>query len=361
VGGGSHIAAETWQQESKNRSEGKRLAVTTKRQRRRQAPRLTLFNHKGGVGKTTLAVNLAFALAELGKTVLLVDSDPQCNLTSYLVEADVVDKWLDESEGSNGKTIWSALRSVIDEGRGPKPIKPYERAEGIYLIPGDIRLSEYELDLQQSWVDCLQRKIRGFVETTALSTLVEGCADILGPDFVLYDVGPNIGPLNRVVLMDCDYFIVPGACDYFSTRALKTLGHSIASWIKDWEIISRLAPKDVPQLDGRPVYLGYVLQRFRMYGGDISGSHREYARLLDRHSYSDVAKVLKEIDEALAPGSPSQFKLGQIKDFSTLANLAQEQGVAMNNVQGGAQYLKDEATVAFLRFAQKITSRIAGQ
>jgi len=49
------------------------------------APRLSVFNHKGGVGKTTLTVNLACAIAEAGHRVLLVDSDPQCNLTSYLV------------------------------------------------------------------------------------------------------------------------------------------------------------------------------------------------------------------------------------------------------------------------------------
>jgi len=329
-----------------------------KRHTPRKKPRLTLFNHKGGVGKTTLTVNLAFALAGMGHHVLLVDSDPQCNLTSYLVEANVVDKWLDTSESANGKTVWSALRPLLEAGKDVTHIVPYERAKRVFLLPGDIRLSQYELALQQAWIDCLQRKIRGFLETTALSQLVDACASAVGADFVLYDVGPNIGPLNRAILLDCDYFIVPGACDYFSTRALKTLGHSVVNWIKDWDVISQLAPSDVPLISGRPAYLGYVLQRFRMYGGDISSSYQEYARQLDRHSYSDVAAVLKEVNEELAPGSLSQFKLGQIKDFTSLANLAQEQGTAMAQVNGGTQYLKDEAQAAFRGFAQKIINRI---
>ena len=70
--------------------------------------RITIYNHKGGVGKTTLTVNVAFALSSLGKSVLLVDSDPQCNLTSYLLSDDVVDDLLDHSNGQDGKTIWSS-------------------------------------------------------------------------------------------------------------------------------------------------------------------------------------------------------------------------------------------------------------
>lgn len=328
--------------------------------RQKSASRLTLFNHKGGVGKTTLTVNLAYALAGMGKKVLLVDSDPQCNLTSYLIEANVVDKWLDESESKKGNTIWSAIRPVIEAGKDVQVIEPYERAEGVYLLPGDILLSDYELDLQQSWIDCLQRKLRGFLGTTALSTLVTACAEQIEADFVLYDVGPNIGPLNRAILLDCDYFIVPAACDYFSTRALKTLGRSIANWVRDWDVIAKLAPKDVPVLSGRPVYLGYVLQRFRMYGGEISSNYSYYARQLERRSHSDVAAVLRDVDEQLAPGSLSQFKLGQIKDFVTLANLAQRQGLALCDVNGGAQYMKSEARIAFKEFAEKVIARIDG-
>jgi hypothetical protein len=97
-----------------------------------------------------------------------------------------------------------------------------------------------------------------------------------------------------------------------------------------------------------------------MYGGDISDSYREYARQLERHSYSDIVAVLREVDEDLAPGSLSQFKLGQIKDFGTLAGQAQRQGVALSDVDGGTPYQKDEAKAAFSEFADKVIARIKG-
>ena len=75
--------------------------------------RITLFNHKGGVGKTTLTANIAFALAEMGRSVLLVDSDPQCNLTAYLLADEDVDELLNQSSGSDGQTIWTAVSPVV--------------------------------------------------------------------------------------------------------------------------------------------------------------------------------------------------------------------------------------------------------
>src|SRR5688572_25661893 len=140
------------------------------------APHLVLFNHKGGVGKTTLTVNIAFAMIDMGKRVLLVDSDPQGNLTSHLVEDGVVNDLLDQSDGPSGSTIWSAVKPVV-EGIGEiKQIEPLERAEGLYLIPGDIRLAEFEAELSSMWGECLQRRIRGFRGTSALSDLAREAA-----------------------------------------------------------------------------------------------------------------------------------------------------------------------------------------
>ena len=206
--------------------------MAVKRSRRTAPPRIALFNHKGGVGKTTLTVNLAFALARLGMTVLLVDSDPQCNLTSYLVQAEVVNKWLDESEGKKGNTVWSGLRPVVQLGREIEEIEPYERADDIFLLPGDIKLSEYELDLQQSWIDCLQRKTKGFMGTTALARLVEVTAAKVKADFIFYDVGPNIGPLNRAIrwiVSSLSFLLLCGLLFHSSASNTWTFGRKLDS------------------------------------------------------------------------------------------------------------------------------------
>ncbi|MBU2621823.1 MAG: AAA family ATPase [Proteobacteria bacterium] len=324
---------------------------------RHSSHRLVLFNHKGGVGKTTLTVNIASALAKKGKRVLLVDADPQCNLTSYLVEAAVVGKWLDNSDSDSGVTIWSAIKPIAESKGEVREVNPIERLAKIFLIPGDIRLSEFEQDLQQIWTECLQRKVRGYRGVSAISETVNIVAKKIKADFVFYDVGPNIGPLNRVVLLDCDYFIVPAACDLFSTIALSTLGHSLASWIKDWQVISQLAPDNTHLLPGKPIFMGYILQKFRMYGGKISGGFAPYVAKLEKAANSDIATILRRIDNNLAQSSISHNKLGQVKDFGSLAIIAQEEGRPFAMASGGSAYLKEEAEKEFNKIADRIIER----
>src|SRR5437870_3387000 len=174
----------------------------------RNAKRLVLFNHKGGVGKTTLTINLAHALVDAGKRVLLVDTDPQCSLSSFFLEEQFLDKMLDESETTDGNTLWSALRPV-SEGTGKSgSIQPVKIRARLHLAVGDIRLSNYENSLADCWNLCLSRNRRGYFCTAALSNLVDNLIASTKADFVFFDAGPNIGPLNRAVLLDCTHFIV---------------------------------------------------------------------------------------------------------------------------------------------------------
>jgi ppGpp synthetase/RelA/SpoT-type nucleotidyltranferase len=159
--------------------------------------RISIFNHKGGVGKTTLTYNISATLAEIGKNVLIVDSYPQCNLTAYVIDNEVLDDLLDRSDTPSGGTAWSAVKPIVDGTGSVKHVSPIELDSRLWLLPGDIRLSDFESDLNDLWRLCFQRKKRGFAGTSALSMAVNEICKNKKIDFVFYDTGPNIGALNK--------------------------------------------------------------------------------------------------------------------------------------------------------------------
>jgi cellulose biosynthesis protein BcsQ len=324
---------------------------------RARAQRLALFNHKGGVGKTTLTLNLARAVADQGKRVLVVDSDPQCNLTSHLVEDSVVNDLLDHSDEPEGRTIWSALKPIAEAEGDFRAIPPYELPHGMFLLPGDIRLAEFEQELASLWSECFQRKPKGFRGTTALSSLVNQVAQTQDIDFVFYDSGPNIGPLNRAILLDCDYFVIPAACDLFSVRAIKTLGHTLANWVQDWSTIRELAPADAYLLPGSPHLLGYIPQRFKTHRGNPSAEDSRFIGQIERAVVADVVEVLRRLDPALTRDAINPLRLGDVKDFGTLVSASQREGVAISEVSKGTSAQKGSADRTFEQLALQIIER----
>ncbi len=322
----------------------------------RNAKRLVLFNHKGGVGKTTLTINLAHALVDAGKRVLLVDTDPQCSLSSFFLEEQFLDKMLDESETGDGNTLWSALRPV-SEGTGTSgSIQPVKIRARLHLAVGDIRLSNYENSLADCWNLCLSRNRRGYHCTAALSNLVDNLVASTKADFVFFDAGPNIGPLNRAVMLDCTHFIVPAACDLFSTRALKTLGFALSEWVTTWERVREMAPDQSPLLAGTPKLLGYVPQGFRVYRGEMAASPLTVLSKLESRILEFVWKPLQSAYGLSTKDRPSKLKLGQVKFFGTLVMDAQNQGVSLWEVSGGNAGGKVKARQEFSEIAKKVVA-----
>ena len=318
-----------------------------------QPIRITIYNHKGGVGKTTLTVNIASALASLGKSVLLVDSDPQCNLTSYLLSDDLVDDLLDHSDGPDGQTMWTALKPIFDRTGDGSVIDPVDIAS-LALLPGDIRLSEYEEFLAESWTDSFKRRLGGLRATAAISNLVSTINQQRSFDFVFYDTGPNIGALNRVLLLDSDYFIVPVACDLFSVRALSTLGQTLKRWILDARTIASLAPDGARLLPGTPRFLGYIPQRFKVYGRTMAREPATYLRQIRKRMFESISAVLHAIDPSLAPGSGVDPIVGKVKDFASLVQTAQREGVPLWACSSSYEDQKAQAKHAFTEIAANV-------
>jgi cellulose biosynthesis protein BcsQ len=323
--------------------------------------RVAVFNHKGGVGKTTLTVNIGAALADRGHRVLLVDSDPQCNLTSHLLDTEVVDDLLDRSDSEEGRTLWSAVKPLAEAMGGVGTVEPIELSiDGLFLVPGDIRLSEFEGDLNDFWGQCLQRKARGFRGTTAISDLVDEISNEYEIDYVLYDSGPNIGPLNRVILLDCSHFIVPVAADLFSLRALKTLGRTLVQWITSWETIADLAPEETPLLSGRPQLLGYIPQGFRTYGGVVIQQQADFLAKIDKEIRSQLVALLKAVGPDLVTTQRS-LALGQVKHFGQIAPASQRDGTPLSAAGAGTDAQRAAAAEAFSTIAAAIDERTSSE
>ena len=327
---------------------------------------IALFNHKGGVGKTTLTVNLARAFHQLKKRVLVVDADPQCNATAFYLSEAEVDKLLDESVNpEEGGTLWSGIALYV-RGRGDtRAVQPFEIDDNVMLLPGDVLLGSFEDRLSTAWKDSFSRDATSIDLMSAVYRCVKQTAETYEADVVLYDVGPSVGSLNRAILLGCDYFIIPVGCDLFSLRALRAVGQTLRSWMNDWDTVRKLSKEldDITLLPGQPAFVGYLTQHFNIYRGRSTIAFEEWEKRIAPRIIRDVIGPIGEIDQKLVPkGSP--LKLGQVPAFHSLAPLSQKHGVPIGGLRGCADvnhgwYPKiDEADELFIGIAREIAARV---
>jgi hypothetical protein len=122
-------------------------------------------------------------------------------------------------------------------------------------------------------------------------------------------------------------------------------------------MIFKVAPDNLYLIPGRPKFLGYLPQRFRVYRGEVVSGQTGYLAQIDKHIYSDIVTALRELDPTLAQGTMNHFRLGQVKDFGSLAPASQTQGVPFQDVDGGHASMASQARTVFGQIAQKIVDR----
>lgn len=160
------------------------------------AKTIAIINQKGGVGKTTTAVNLSAAVGAAGKKVLLCDIDPQGNSTS--------------GYGINKREIQNASYDVLINGVSAKDAILHTKFKNVDVLPSDIHLAGAEVEL--IGMDKRESRLK-----TALASIWENY------DYIFLDCPPSLGLITINALCASDSFLVPIQCEYYALEGLAQL------------------------------------------------------------------------------------------------------------------------------------------
>ena len=360
---------------------------------------ISVFNNKGGVGKTTLTFHLAHALAELGHKVLMIDADPQCNLTIFSIPSEEVseiwapeDPFIDEgvdvtragAKKSDLKKLLSTPRSLhfllkpTEDGTGEFETvsPPLNLAKNLDLIPGRLTLHSYEEKVASRWADAYRGDSLAIRTMTRIRSLAEEYASIYEYDFVIVDTSPSLGALNKVIISTVDGFFVPASPDLFSLYGIRNIGKSLAKWKRDFDTLYQLISTDKrKQFPQRFVtFLGYTIYNAKKYTSgykwNLAQAHLSFAEAIPVAIKTYIAAELRShiSDEELAA------PIGEtavMHTHNTFPALAQHYHVPMwkvpsipnldadhQNTVGGATARFKETREAYKSFARDLLKRL---
>lgn len=252
---------------------------------------ISVFNNKGGVGKTTLTYHLASALAEMDKKVLILDLDPQCNLTIYGVNSESLhdiweqeDRFIDDFNAtrnkftepefklfnSNPRTIHYILKPTEDGTSDLEHLPPPIRvAQNLDLIPGRLTLHMYENKIAERWSGLYRGEPLSIRTITQIRAIACRYANERKYDFIIVDTSPSLGALNKVIISTVDGFLVPCLPDMFSLYGIRNIGKSLLEWKKDFDTIYSLLSIDKRnEFPEKFVsFLGFTIYNAKKYSG----------------------------------------------------------------------------------------------
>ncbi len=284
---------------------------------------ISIFNNKGGVGKTTLSFHFAHALALLGKKVLIVDLDPQCNLTILsLNDSRIFSVWeeedpymddfglFDEAPMEEKSKLLSGPRSIhfllkpAEDGQTDLSdiTPPIELASNIFILPGRLTLHSFEDKVGERWANTYKGDPLAVRTVTQIRTIANRYAEQYGFDFVVYDTSPSLGMLNRVILSMADGFIIPCLPDKFSLYGIKNIGSALRKWKSEFDTILSLQGAGRKALFPKTFvkFLGYTIYNARPYRSaqqlnkwDLAQGHFNFAKEIPSTIHDSIPESIR--------------------------------------------------------------------
>jgi cellulose biosynthesis protein BcsQ len=298
--------------------------------------KIALFNHKGGVSKTTTAFNLGWMLASKGKRVILVDTDPQCNLTGMALGEETEDDETRIQEIYNTTSnIKTGLAPAFESQ--PRAIEAVDciqiqGQENLFLLPGHVGFAEYEVTLG------IAQELSGSIQPLrnlpgSINDLLEKTASKFNADYILIDMSPSLGAINQNLLMISDFFLVPTTADFFSVMAIDSLAKVLPrwyAWAKSASSLPILKEANYPFPDVKLRFLGTIVQNYRIIRGKETAAFQTWIEKIEQAVSDKLIPILRQSNMMLpsqmykAQGLQNSLSLAKISNFNSLIALSQE-------------------------------------
>lgn len=288
---------------------------------------ISFFNHKGGVSKTTTVYHVAWMLNQMGKKVLMVDTDSQCNLTLTCIgEAQYEDFVTNQPTNNIKYCLDTAFYSKPQLIEAPDCVKVKNR-DGLYLLPGSFEITEFEVQLGISF-----QLSNSFSTMNALPGsfyfLFNKCAEKFDVDYVLVDLNPSLSAINQDLISSSDFFVLPTSPDYFSQMAVKSMSRVLPNWEKWAEQARKVYSKSTyPLPPVKPKFLGYTVNVFNIRNSNPTTAFAHIIEKLDDTINKVLHPALQSVGMTIEKDPRTSLCMAQVSTFNNLQAKYQEYGI----------------------------------
>lgn len=297
---------------------------------------ITFYNNKGGVSKTTTAFNYAVYLTTIGRKVLIIDADPQCNMTQlFLASSESYEDSLDDE--LPGSSILDAFRERFAGESSRVNVNKLELLVSEYykdlnLLRGDINFSAIAEPLFGTSVQlAITNNVNEKNTYVSFNRMVNDFLG-LGFDNIIIDVGPSSGAISRLAVLSSDAFVIPVTPDRFSYQAISTLSTIVHGWeIQDEIIRKTLEGFGITDITNPTIFAGAIIQNFQLHKSKVKTSYQNWKDKIEEKlkinfmENKDIQHI-KILDDLKTP------YIAEIEDLGPLAPISQLVGKAIFHI-----------------------------